>query len=333
MIQRTSPIEGPQYKSPEWYAARKLDPEAEVPIRIGASNAAACCNVSAYSDALTVYARARGEIGELEFDDETKDRLETGLRLEPVIVDMYSERRDCVVTRGLPMFFSSETPVIGATPDGIGQRKDDEWLVEAKNSNFRMFSSDDTDDTKFGEEGTDQIPRDYLWQAHQQMYVMGIDHVEFPVLKNGSKLMIYEVDRVEPIVEMIIKCETELAERIVAGDPPDPNFQLEGTKSLIHELYGVQVGTVVELTTDDEALWHRREELSKLRKELNTEYDAVTAELMWNLGDAEKGFFPDGGGVKKTVVKESYVTQQMVDKLADRVGEVHRKGHTRLYKI
>lgn len=333
LLKHKKPIEGPRAHSEEWYAIRKFDPERERPVVFGASESAAICNVSKYSSALEIYMRKRGEIPELEFDVDQQERIDFGNRLEPVIVQAYQERTGCDVERGLPFFYHPEISCLGATPDGIARRSQSEWGVEAKCANFRMFSTDEDDLDSFGEPGTDQVPRDYMWQAQHQSLVMGYDKVDFPVLKNGNQLLVYEVNRVESIAKMIVASAQELAERIIAGEPPEPNFRMESARSLIHDLYGVQIGKVVELTVDEEALWERKKALSEEEKQIKSELNEINSKLHWALGDAERGLFPGGGGIKKTVVNESYVTQRMVDEMAARLGQIYRNGHVRLYPI
>lgn len=296
----TKPIVGPATQSPEWHAMRKFDPSrTERPVVFGASEAAAACGRSKYSSALELYLRKRGEIDDIE----SNEAMAMGNRLEPVILDMYEERIGKKIVRKLPMFFSREFEFMAATPDGMDYyihpalpltRFPTAWdefdfttSIDAKASTGRRFDATGEDMDSFGVDGSDQVPIEYLLQGQQQCAVMGVSRVDFPVLFDGRQLRVYSVARDEDLIAEIFSAEKELAERIINGDPPEPDFQHSGTLKLLQKMHGCEVGKVITWSDDLAAKWARLEKVKKVAASLKEREDVLKAELFHAMGDAE----------------------------------------------
>lgn len=295
------PIVGPATQSPEWYAMRKFDPSrTERPVVFGASEAAAACGRSKYSSALELYLRKRGEIDDIE----SNEAMAMGNRLEPVILDMYEERIGRKIVRKLPMFFSREFEFMAATPDGMDYythpalpltRLPTTWdefdftaSIDAKASTGRRFDSTGEDVDSFGVDGTDQVPIEYLLQGQQQCAVMGVSRVDFPVLFDGRQLRIYTVQRDDDLIAEIISAEKELAERIINGDPPEPDVQHSGTLKLLQKMQGCEVGKVISWPEELAAKWQQLDQIKSQLKILEKSKDALSAELFAAMEDAEQ---------------------------------------------
>lgn len=323
-------LKGPEAYTPEWYEIRKFNPERSRPVVFGASEAAAACNVSPYSSALQLYLEKRGEF-EQAFSDEATKRVNIGRRLEPLILDCYEEEADCILDRNLPLLFHPAFQFMAATPDAIAYQHDEEWSVDAKATSFRMIDRTGDDHEKFGEPGTDQIPLSYLFQAQQQMAVINADRCDFPVLVDGRDLLIYTVKRNDELIEQIASAERELAERIIAGDPPEPNWSHAGTSKLLQSLYGWDVGKNAMLCEADHSLWIRSEQLKEAKKRIEDELDEIRGKLLWSMQDSAVGSFPDADyELRRTVIGESYWTEQDVAEAVANIGQVKRAGYVRL---
>lgn len=326
-------IEGPPQYSEAWFALRMYDPErTERPVVFGASEAAACCNLSPYSSALQVYLEKRGEYKQ-EFTPEQEFRMRMGHRLEPVILDCYEESTDCILQRDARMYFHPEWSFMAASHDAIaifnGDRQ--ERSVDAKSTNWRMVDRTGANEHRFGESGTDQVPLSFVLQGQVQMAVIGVEKCDFPVLVDGSDLRIYTVDRNDDLILQIASAQRELVERIIAGDPPEPNWEHSGTVKLLHKMHPVSVGKVVELTEGDADAWTKKEKLSADLKQLEGEIDKIKAHMMWALGDAQVGRFPDSPfEIRRTVIADSYFTEDDALEVARKIGQVKRAGHSRL---
>ena len=314
MMQTHEPIAGPAQHSEAWYQLRKFDPDRrERPVVFGASEAAAACNVSKYSSALELYLSKRGEL-EIEFTPEQQHIMSMGTRLEPIILDCYEEKQDCILERSQPMFFHPVWSFMAASPDAIARPRDrernDSWSVDAKATNWRMLDKTGDDQDRFGDDGTDQVPMSYLLQFQVQMAVLGCERCDCPVLVDGRELRIYTVTRNDDLIKQIALAEAELSERIISGDPPEPNFEHTGTLKVLQRMFGHEVGKVADLSEEEHDLWTRKEQLSSNIKMMEEELKEISGRLTWAMEDAEIGRFPDASiELKKIIVKSSIVKE------------------------
>ena len=330
-------IPGPASKSLEWYAQRFFNPSGDRPVVFGASEASSCLNASQHGSALELYLVKRREKDAADLSD--NDAVQAGVYLESGVLAWY-EHKAKIGDDGDELllepssYFHPRYQFMSATPDAIVQRTSDgEWLksVDAKCSTFRRWDEFGLSDDKFGIEGTDQVPLDYLCQAQQQMAVLGVDLCDFPVLLDGRHLKIYTVPRNDDLIGKIIQAEAELAERICDGKPPEPNWTLGGTAELIRDLYGLSSGQVVELSSEDASSWTDYMAAGLRIKDLEAQRVEIKNKLLWKIGSAELGRFPDGDvELRRCVVKGSEWTLGDVAIVRSQVGQVKRSGHERL---
>lgn len=329
------PFYGPDPYTYEWYAIRLFDPDREKhKVVFGASEAAAVCNQDPYTIPLQIYLEKRGEVPPREFTPEQQKRMDIGKRFEPIILDVYEEEEGCKVIRNIPMLIHKDYDFMAATPDGVvAQAESPPRGVDSKASNFRMIDNTGEDDDKFGVEGTDEVPRYIFFQAQQQAAVMGVDRIDFPVLIDSREIRIYRVNRIDELVTQLVDAEQELAERIINGDPPEPNWDHKGTRDAINRMFGESTGDVVTLGLDSLKKWEKREKIKSLMKKLEGKEQALMNELLWEVGKAEFAEFPGADfRVKRVVVKDSILTERKIDELRAKVGTVSRKGSVRLQR-
>lgn len=304
------PIPGPDQRTDDWFSLRVFDPERkDRPFVFGASEAGAICGVSSYSTPLQIFLEKRG-MGPPRDDT---DAMRLGRKLEPVVLSEYAERMLVDLEVDQPMYFSA---VPGrwweaASPDAkvIGRPM---LGVDAKTSTWRMLDRTGQDQGKFGEEGTDQVPIDQLFQAQQLCSVMGWEGVDFPLLLDNRTLRIYHVDRNDDLIASIVSAEQELAERIIANDPPEPTWQHSSTRSLLRRLYGFTAGKQVELSEAARAHWLNAQRLNDEIQELSAKRDEYRNRVLAELADAETGTFPNGTKeiVRVQVRASSYTVQR-----------------------
>lgn len=282
-------IEGPMPNSPDWYAERHN--------HIGASEAAAACGVSPYSQPLDIYMRKRGLLEEVK----ENQAMRLGKALEPVIRDEWSRLTDRETAWNLPMMWRADTPHISATLDC--RVIPDMEPLELKSTSFRRAA-------EFGEEFTDEIPTDYVLQCQQQIYVVGAELCHLAVLIDGRTLRRYTVRRNEKLICRIVELETELWERIQSGDPPPPDFKHPKTLELMKSLYGVEEGKEVDLSIDAVQSWVRYRELGERISELEKERKAEQSKVLYAMGDGAIADLGDGLDlVRKSVSRKGYTVE------------------------
>lgn len=160
---------------------------------IGASEAAAVLGMSPYRTPLDVWMQKKGMIETVE-----TPAMRLGIRLEPVIAEMYQERTGLELIKTSTMLHP-KNPVIYATPDRMikGRKKG----LEIKTANVRMAE-------QWGEEGGDEIPQYYLIQCILCMAVTDLPEWDVAALIGGSDFRIYTIHR-------DIELETTIIERLL----------------------------------------------------------------------------------------------------------------------
>ena len=287
-----APVMGPYPKTPDWFKSRKNS--------IGASEAAAACGLSPWEQPLDIYLRKTGQVGEKE----QTDAMRLGLLLEPIVIEEYAIRNKRGIHRPVCQMIHPDFPFISATPDAmtIVEPNHDPVPLEAKTATFRRAA-------EFGDEGTDQIPADYVCQAQQQICVTGAPLCIVAVLLDGRTLRSYQVDRHDELIEGIVAAETELWERIQRRDPPEPNWTHPRALQMVRNLYDVvDAENMIDLPKEAAGAWDEYEECGAKIKTLKELQEAKKAEVLYAMKDAGAANLPHG---ERILVRR----------------EVHRRGY------
>jgi predicted phage-related endonuclease len=214
----------------EWLASRSAF--------LGASELAAVLGVSSYKDAtpFNVWRRKVEPTAE-DLRDDTKDKpwLEWGHRLEPVILEKFQAEHPHLVTTNPDGIWTYCHPVYTAlrgTPDGLVYQIDDDGEqtlvagVDAKNIGVQRKKH-------FGEEGTDDIPDDYLLQGLAYCEIFEVDIWYFAVLFGGSDYREFKVERNQEVAEAaIVKALDWFVHHVDGHRQPDVDGSEEATKFL-----------------------------------------------------------------------------------------------------
>jgi predicted phage-related endonuclease len=325
------PLVGPEPLSEAWHELRTFNPKRKGrEIVFGATKAAAICGQSPYSTPYEVFVECLVGVKR-----EPNDVMLNGLDYEDAVLNIYERTRKCVLDRKLPMYFHGQYPWMGATPDALARWKRGPeypmWGVDAKTSTYRRLDKDGDDPLKFGVEGTDQLPVDYIFQAQQQCAVLNLPFVEFPVSFSRDYQPIYRVERNEDLIKFIIFAEQEMYQRLVNNDPPEPNWEHQNTREMIALAFGRKEELVIELDGNDVERWLEVQRKSDEMKALDEHIKAEKNKLLFKMGAAAYGRFPSGDQqLKRIVVKDSLWTQKDVDDAKANIGQTKRKGHERL---
>lgn len=182
---------------------------------IGGSDVAGILGISKWKTPLAVYQDKIGEAAPIE----ESPAMFWGTTLEPVIRQRYSDitGREVLIPNGI--LYSSEHPFMLANLDGFTPCRRG---VEIKTSRHGA---------EWGEEGTDEIPFEYLAQVQHYMIVTGFEVFDVPVLIGGQDFRIYEVEADQDLQSMIIEKEKEFWEHVESRNPPDP-ISLSDVESL-----------------------------------------------------------------------------------------------------
>ena len=195
--------------------------------------------------------------------------MRLGTLLEPLLKELWQEEKSIRFSDDSPGLYVHDTlPVIMATPDAIVNGHE---LWEGKCTNRRKI---------LGEEGTDQIPSEWILQAQQQMLVMGADVCHFAVLHHFTKLKCYTVRRNPELQQMIAERVLLFWEHVETNSPPPHDWESPRILDVVKEEYNVvaPTRTVLSGAYAELALEYRR--LTQLITASEKEKSIIQAKLL-----------------------------------------------------
>lgn len=251
---------------------------------IGASDMPSVLGLSPYRTALDVYLDKIGERG----DDEETEAMRIGKAAEPMLADLYEQRTGRTLAATQVPLESSETPYLICTLDGITS---DQRLVEFKTAGGLKGAD-------VGEEGSDELPRDWLVQAHHQMLVADAAVCDFAVLTGGFgfRFRVLTVERDPDWDEALHQAGADFWDRVLKRSPPPPVLPNDG-RNLARLFRPDGSETRIDAVMAAEA--YRWEGLGEQIKALQDERHEIEATLRRALATASVGNLPDGRRLKR----------------------------------
>lgn len=191
-----------QPNTQEWLDLRKKG--------IGGSDAAAAVGQSKWKTPYQVWLDKTGrDDGGFNMDWWT---AQVGHALEPKIIEWYAReyKAEMEIIHGICR--STKYPFMQCTPDAIIHHNDDRTGFNAK----KYLSKG-----AWGAVNTDEVPHDYLYQAHHEMIILGLERYVIAVSFFGTSPVIYCVEADKGLHEIIIEHEAALWERIQRDVEPE----------------------------------------------------------------------------------------------------------------
>jgi putative phage-type endonuclease len=261
---------------------------------IGASEAAAALGLSPYESPRGLYLRKVGLLPEVE---ET-EAMRIGTLMEPVIAQLYQETTGNLIVRHQVFRRHPDAPHLSATIDGLSAAG---YPVEFKAIGHWTARA-------LGEEDTDQVPEHWLVQAHQQMFVMGCERVDFGVLVAGQEFRTFTVPRDEGLIEAMLPRLGEFWGRVGRREPPAEFLPVDAR--IMHVLYPGCEGEVA-LTEEDAREVDAWEDCRRASAEADEAKKAHRAKILERLGNHAVGHLPDGRVLTRKVVQVKERTQKI----------------------
>jgi putative phage-type endonuclease len=176
---------------------------------IGASECAAACGLSPWKTPFQLWQeKTTGAIPEKDTAP-----MEWGRRLEAVVLLKYRENLDPtlgVLEAPCPTIVSKAYPFMSCTPDGLLPDR----VVEVKTASFATSG-------EWGEDGSAEVPMQYLLQTVHQMVVTGRRRADIPVLFSGNSYRCYSVAYDEELAALLIERERDFWAHVQDGTPPE----------------------------------------------------------------------------------------------------------------
>ena len=159
---------------------------------LGGTDLSAIAGLNPYSTALDVYLDKTSD----DIACETSPAMRWGNLLEDVVAKAYSEDTGQTIEIEPNTIYHPSMKFLGANIDRwVG---DKEYVLECKTAGF-------TQGKEWGEEGTDQIPENYLVQVACYAAICAVPKIDIAVLIGGQDFRIYTYNRNKELEDKIIK--------------------------------------------------------------------------------------------------------------------------------
>lgn len=262
---------------------------------VGGSDAAAALGLSRRTSTLELYLEKRGEIARSEpaANDEV---IWWGRALEPIVRQKYAETTGRVVVLPVTTLRSEKHPFMLAHVDGL--IKGELRGYEGKTA-FHSIG--------WGEEGTDEIPREYLLQVHHYLTVTNYEVWDVAALI-GRHFQIYQVPRDLEMSEMLIAGETEFMRRVRDGDKPPLDYDHKTARDVLKKLYPGTNGARL-IASESAIAWRKQlEAAAAAEKAAKANIESLKSRLLEEMGEAALLAFPDAKCYRRQVTQRAGYT-------------------------
>ncbi len=245
---------------------------------IGASEAAVLVGEHSRWNLAHLVAEKRGRFGD---DEQEREFLQWGLRLEPVLVEAYRSTRYAgrPSSRAGSLLRSIEHPWALATLDAWTQHPVHGWIpLELKTTDWARDA---------WENGP---PPDFWWQCQQQMLVTGTPCASIACLLGPHRFVWCDVDRDDAAIRRLTLRGPEVWALVLSGEDPPPPY----SRATHAALWPEDDGSTVELDERFAALDDEREGLLVEKKRVAARLDAIDDELRAVMKRATRALLPDG---------------------------------------
>jgi len=160
---------------------------------------------------------------------------------------------------------------------------------------------------EWGPNDTDQVPQEYLIQVQHYMAVTGFTWAIMAVLIGGRELRTYRFTHNPEFQGVLEELEAKFwKEHVLAGNPPEPDFNHRTTPELLKRLYHGTDGSVTDLSAlegDHRQILDLKQDLKQVEQSINYHQ----AKILAGMGSASIGLLPDGSGyTRRVVAAQSY---------------------------
>ncbi len=264
---------------------------AHRPEFVGASDSPAILGEGyASRNAFSVYAeKAEGTAPGIE----TTEAMEVGLRMQPLILDLFQERTaiEVIETPPFQVAFANGQPYVGATLDAEVMEHGKRGVAEAKNVGEYVAAD------WYGEEA----PLTVLIQVQHQLLCTGYSFGYGIALLGGNRLVWRRIERNEGFIAALVRQLGEFWGHVERRMPPAIDGS-RATRETLKRLYPNDTGEEIALPIDSN-LWDR--DLVEAKKEVTDWEERVVCaanKIRSAMGTASVGVLPGGGRYTHRIV-------------------------------
>ncbi len=252
----------------EWLRLRKNG--------IGGSDAGAVCGLNPYVSSLEVYASKISESVDEGVPD--NEAMREGRDLEDYVARRFMEASGLKVRRANMMYASVEYPFMIADVDRVViGRENGITGLECKTAS--PYSAEKWKDGK--------IPAHYIMQCYHYMAVLGAKSWYIAVMVYGREFKYIKLERDEEIIQSLIRIEENFwKHNVMKRVMPEPDGS-DAAEAFINRHFAESREELsIPLAGFDEKL-HRREEITGLISQLDTEKKKIEQEIKAYMNEAE----------------------------------------------
>lgn len=256
---------------------------------IGGSDAAAVFGLSPFQTPLGLYLDKIGRLPALEQSAE----MEWGTRLEAAVIEKFEDETGMWVTERQQwrVHRDPELAFMRCTLDGLclpGGEEPAAGIFEGKTSNAFRHEWGPVPAGEFG--GVDGVPEHVQIQVQHELAVTGYDRAWVAVLIGGQDFRMYQVERDEAVIFVLVEREREFWQRVEARVPPAADAS-ETTAAALRASYPHIGEASVELPGEALDLVMQRRAARANEAIAGGQAQAAENALMALLGDAEVGTY------------------------------------------
>jgi len=249
--------------------------------RLGGSDTAAALGMSRYKTAYQLYLEKRGET---PISIEETNAIRMGRLLEPVVRQVYSDDTGYVVRAPDTLFHPTYDWMV-AHIDGVVVEHDRGW--EGKSCAVPHFE-------EWGEQGSDEVPQEYILQLQKYLIVTGLPMWDLSVITGRFTVRHYTIHADSELQRLIIDGEAEFIERVRSGNPPPLDYKHRTALELLKAVYPGTNGARIEATEEMIACRAHLDAANDAIKTAKGVVDEMKARLLDFMGEAALLCFRDG---------------------------------------
>lgn len=258
---------------------------------IGSSDLAAIVGVDPYKTAYDVWLEKTGKVG----PQQENESMQAGNLFEDGVLRWASEELGGL-QKNQRRIRSIDSVKIAANIDAIV--KETGLPVEAKTAGLLGPLKKE----EWGETGTDEIPMQYIIQAHAHMYCISKDECHVPVFLGGRGFVMFHVKRNDKLINVILDKAASFWDCVLRDKEPDNS---RPSVDIVKRIIRVP-GKIVNISED---LIYKYDTLNLFAKYAQEKADEAKRELLAALGDAEVGQSEIGAVTYKEQVKKEHTVK------------------------
>lgn len=238
---------------------------------IGASECASVLGLNPWQSPYELWLEKTGQVQPDDLSNNFAVRM--GNLLEPVVAEVYEYKTGERVRKVNTTLHHKDYPHILCHLDRKvqGKRK----VLEIKTAN--PYSND------WGEEGTDQIPLNYLCQVQHQLAVTGYEVADLIVYRGTTDLRIYPINRDESIInELVKRLDAFWNNHVLTKIAPEMTIRRD-----VEAAFPANNGSYIDASQEAIKLYKELRDIRKAAKDIEADKSAIESALLKLVGDAD----------------------------------------------